>query len=68
MLTDARERLAELRAEIIDEGVAAFVARNPDLSRSQVYAFVNEGTTPHESTIVKLEAALSLSDSKERPI
>jgi len=50
--------LAELRAEIISEGVAAFVARTPSVSRSQVYAFVNEGTTPHASTIEKLEAAM----------
>jgi hypothetical protein len=55
---DPNERLDGLRAEILEEGVAKFVARNPDISRSQVYAFVNQGTTPHESTIEKLEAAL----------
>jgi hypothetical protein len=32
--TDPDERLAELRAEIIAEGVAAFIARNPGVSRS----------------------------------
>jgi hypothetical protein len=57
---DSNERLDKLRAEILDEGVAKFLARNPDVTRSQVYAFVNEGTTPHDSTIEKLEAALSL--------
>jgi hypothetical protein len=56
--TDSAERLVELRAEIVAEGVAAFVARTPEVSRSQIYAFVNEGTTPRKSTIEKLEAAL----------
>jgi DNA-binding phage protein len=56
--TDPAERLTELRAEIIAEGIPEFVARNPGMSRSQVYAFVNEGTTPHASTIEKLETAL----------
>ncbi len=61
---DPSERLDELRGKILEQGVAKFCARNPDVTRSQVYAFVNQGTTPHESTIEKLEAALRQSVSR----
>jgi DNA-binding phage protein len=54
---DPGERLDALRERIRAAGISS-VARTSGISRSQVKAFVNQGTTPHESTIEKLEAAL----------
>ncbi len=51
------ERLDALRAAIKAVGIS-FIARNSGISRRQIRAIVNQGATPHVSTVEKIEAAL----------
>ena len=53
-----REKLDELRKRVRAFGITN-VARTARVSRSVIKAFVNQGATPHPSTIAKLEAALA---------
>lgn len=54
---DTNKMYDGLRARIRAAGTSR-VAREDKVSRSVVKAFVNQGTTPHSSTIAELEAAL----------
>jgi hypothetical protein len=54
---DTRKTYDALRARIRAACISR-IAREARVSRSVVRAFVNQGTTPHPSTIAKLEAAL----------
>jgi hypothetical protein len=51
---DLSERLDALRAKVRVGGVKP-IARASGVSRSKVQAFVNQGATPHESTLLRLE-------------
>lgn len=55
---DANKRYDMLRARIRAAGVSR-VAREAKVSRSIVKASVNQGATPHSTTIARLEAALA---------
>ena len=55
---DARTLYDGLRARIRAAGIS-IVAREAKVSRSILKAFVNQATTPHRSTIAKIEAALA---------
>ncbi|MGA7353804.1 MAG: hypothetical protein WBW76_00090 [Candidatus Cybelea sp.] len=59
---DTRKSYDMLRAQIRAAGVSS-VAREARVSRSVVKTFVNQGTTPHPSTIAKLEGALQRLES-----
>jgi DNA-binding phage protein len=54
---DPNKRLEQLRAKIRQIGLSV-VARESGVSRSQIKAFLNQGTTPHRSTITQLTAAV----------
>ena len=54
---DARKTYDALRAQIRAAGISR-VAREAKVSRSIVKAFVNQGTMPNGSTIVKLESSV----------
>jgi len=51
------EKLKALRVAVRAAGIKR-VARMSGVARSKLQAFVNDGTTPHPSTILKIEAAL----------
>jgi DNA-binding phage protein len=51
------EKLDALRAAVRVAGIKR-IARLSGVQRSKVQAFVNQGATPHPSTIAKIEAAL----------
>jgi DNA-binding phage protein len=51
------EKLDGLRAAVRAAGIKR-IARLSGLQRSKVQAFVNQGATPHPSSIAKIEAAL----------
>jgi DNA-binding phage protein len=54
---NASKRLDALRAKIRAAGIKP-VARDSGASRSQLQAIVNEGSVPHESTVVRLDGVL----------
>ena len=54
---DAQKRYAALRARIRAAGIS-IVAREANVSRATLKAFVNQGTVPRPSTVAKIEAAL----------
>ena len=54
---DPEEKLEALRAAVIAAGIKR-IARISGVARSQLQAFVNQGTTPLPSTVAKIEAAL----------
>jgi hypothetical protein len=54
---DPGERRAALRSAIRKVRVKA-VSRESGVSLRPIQAFINDGTTPHPSTIVKLETAV----------
>ena len=54
---DREEKLGSLRALVRAAGIKR-IARISGVQRSKLQAFVNQGTTPHPSTIAKIEAAL----------
>ncbi len=54
---DAHKVHDELRARIRAAGILV-LARRANVRRSVVKAFVNQGATPHRSTIAKIDAAL----------
>jgi hypothetical protein len=51
------EKLEALRAAVVAARIKR-VARISGVPRSQLQAFVNQGTTPHPSTVAKIEAAV----------
>jgi DNA-binding phage protein len=51
-----KEKLEALRAAVRAAGIKR-IARISGVPRSQLQAFVNQGTTPHPSTVAKIEAA-----------
>jgi hypothetical protein len=59
---DDLKKLDALRASIRALGPARIV-RESDVSLRTIQMFVNDGTTPHESTIAKIEAALQKLES-----
>ena len=54
---DPIEELDAMRVRVREAGISA-VARIASVSRSALKTFVNAGTTPHTSTITKIEGAL----------
>jgi DNA-binding phage protein len=54
---NSEEKLDALRAAVRAAGIKR-IARMSGAPRSKLQAFVNQGTTPQPSTIVKIEAAL----------